>query len=74
MLVYRMTLKFYIYSPQYTLVPSIQFILKFSKIISFRNMKNIKVMARLNAGITKLKTYLKLKTEMKEKKKRNLND
>ena len=30
-------------------------------------MKNIKVMARLNAGITKLKTYLKLKTEMKEK-------
>ena len=37
-------------------------------------MKNIKVMARLNAGITKLKTYLKLKTEMKEKKKRNLND
>ena len=36
-------------------------------------MKNIKVMARLNARITKLKTYLKLKTEMKEKKK-NLND
>ena len=30
-------------------------------------------MARLNARITKLKTYLKLKTEMKEKKK-NLND
>ena len=35
-------------------------------------MKNIKVMARLNAGITKLKTYLKLKTEMKEKKKKKL--
>ena len=33
-------------------------------------MKNIKVMARLNARITKLKTYLKLKTEMKEKKKK----
>ena len=33
-------------------------------------MKNIKVMARLNARITKLKTYFKLKTEMKEKKKK----
>ena len=41
-------------------------------------MKNTKVMARLNAGITNLKTYLKLKTGKKEKKKkkkkRNLYD
>ena len=33
-------------------------------------MKKIKVMARLNAGITNLKTYLKLKAEMKGKKKK----
>ena len=30
-------------------------------------------MARLNAGITKLKTYLKLK-DWNERKKKNLND
>ena len=33
-------------------------------------MKNIKVMARLNAGITNLKTYLKLKTEKEKEKKK----
>ena len=37
--------------------------------MSFWNMKKIKQLARLDAiGMTKLKTYLKLKTKMKERK------